>query len=133
MREIRWIILGTVKSSANGNIGSSSSSSSKANATLKMARKVIPADNSCLFNSFSYTYSHTQESLFTPSHLRELIAVTVGTNIAKYPPEVLGSDVREYQKFIRNPQSWGGAIEAAILADHFEMEVRIGKCAKQLS
>lgn len=95
-------------------------------ASVKVARKVIPADNSCLFNSFSFTYSHAaDEYLFTPGHLRELIAVTVGTNVAKYPPEVLGSDVREYQKFIRNPQSWGGAIEAAILADHFELEVRI--------
>ena len=94
---------------------------------VSISRKVIPADNSCLFNSFCFAYSHTGENLFTHQQLRDLIVSTVAAKRSKYPPEVLGSDVTEYQKFIRNPQSWGGAIEAAILADHFEMEVRIGK------
>lgn len=60
----------------------------------KMVRKVIPADNSCLFNSFSFCYSHGAENLFSPSDLRELIATAVEQNVYKYPPEVLGSSAR---------------------------------------
>ena len=96
------------------------------NGSCKIVRKVIPADNSCLFNSFCFCYSHGAQNLFSPSDLRELIAMAVQRNECKYPPEVLGSSVEDYQKFIRNSQSWGGGIEASILADHFELEVRVG-------
>lgn len=115
------------KSQSTGGIhvNGNTSSSVQNGGSGKMVRKVIPADNSCLFNSFSFCYSHGAETLFSPSDLRELIAMAVQQNHLKYPPEVLGSSVEDYQKFIRNSQSWGGGIEASILADHFELEVRV--------
>ena len=116
------------KSQSNGamHVNGNTPSNVQNGGSNKMVRKVIAADNSCLFNSFSFCYSHGAELLFSPSDLRELIAVAVQQNVLKYPPEVLGSSVEDYQKFIRNSESWGGGIEASILADHFELEVRVG-------
>jgi ubiquitin thioesterase OTU1 len=57
------------------------------------------------------------------SALRNLIARAVGADPIEYNDAVLGKPVHDYQKWIKNEDHWGGAIELAILSRHFQLEI----------
>jgi len=62
-----------------------------------LLRKVVPADNSCLFTSIGYCLSGKQDS---SKFMRELVASTVKNQSEQYNEAFLGKPNKEYQKWI---------------------------------
>ncbi|XP_071443595.1 ubiquitin thioesterase Otu1 [Hetaerina americana] len=89
-----------------------------------LLRKVVPADNSCLFTSIGYVLSgkvHTDNGAF----LREIIAESVAANPDEYSEAILGKPNPEYCQWIKKPESWGGAIELAVLSSFYGIEIDV--------
>jgi len=84
-------------------------------------RRVIPDDNSCLFNAVGYVLEGLSRSK-APT-LRKLISDTVRSNPENFPDVFLERPNPEYAKWILEPKTWGGAIELAILSDHYQTEI----------
>lgn len=55
--------------------------------------------------------------------MREIIANAVKDNPVEFSEAVLGKPNEDYCKWIRNPNSWGGAIEVSILSNYYGMEI----------
>merc|ERR1712070_1150184 len=78
----------------------------------QMQRKVIPADNSCLFNAVR----HCLQLTMSPQDIRRLCAQAVLADAELYCEAVLDKPPKEYASWIQRDESWGGAIEVGILA-----------------
>ncbi|XAR67451.1 Ubiquitinyl hydrolase 1 [Bertholletia excelsa] len=85
-----------------------------------IVRRVIPSDNSCLFNAVGYVMDHDKTKA---SELRQVIAATVESDPAQYSEVFLGMPNGDYCVWIQDPEKWGGAIELAILADYYGREI----------
>ncbi|CAI9088404.1 OLC1v1022714C1 [Oldenlandia corymbosa var. corymbosa] len=85
-----------------------------------VVRRVIPSDNSCLFNAVGYVMDHDKHKA---SELRQVIAAAVASDKEKYSEAFLGKPNGEYCEWILNPEKWGGAIELAILAEYYGREI----------
>ncbi|XP_030231001.1 ubiquitin thioesterase OTU1 [Gadus morhua] len=88
-----------------------------------LARRVVPADNSCLFTSVSYA---VEGGVYDPScsaELRRLIGRTVAGDPAAYSEAVLGKTNEEYCAWIGRDDTWGGAIEVSILSRFYQCEI----------
>ncbi|KAI9179614.1 ubiquitin-specific protease otu1 [Blastocladiella emersonii ATCC 22665] len=79
-----------------------------------------PDDNSCLFHSIAYVVTR---GAMTPHELRMLAVRTIKENVDTYTEAVLGRPVDEYCAWLSKSQAWGGAIELAIFAKHFQTEI----------
>jgi len=89
-----------------------------------LLRKVVPSDNSCLFTSIRFCLSgklDSQSSIF----MRELVASAVKNQPEQYSEALLGKSNKEYQKWILREDSWGGAIELAILSSYYGLEIDV--------
>ncbi|CAM6095225.1 unnamed protein product [Calypogeia fissa] len=85
-----------------------------------VVRRVIPSDNSCLFNAVGYVMEH---NLNKASELRQVIAATVTSDPTTYTEAFLGKPNEDYCQWILHPDKWGGAIELAILSDYYGREI----------
>lgn len=88
-----------------------------------MVRRVVPADNSCLFTSVYYL---VEGGIYDPAcapEMRSLIAEIVASDPASYSEAVLGKSNEEYCLWIRKDDTWGGAIEVAILSKFYQCEI----------
>lgn len=85
-----------------------------------VVRRVIPSDNSCLFNAVGYVMDHDKQKA---SELRGVIAATVASDPTKYSEAFLGKPNEEYCAWILDPEKWGGAIELSILAEYYSHEI----------
>ncbi|PON91995.1 OTU domain containing protein [Trema orientale] len=85
-----------------------------------VVRRIIPSDNSCLFNAVGYVMDHDKEKA---PELRQVIAATVASDPTKYSEAFLGKPNEEYCAWILNSEKWGGAIELAILAEYYGREI----------
>ncbi|KAL9268855.1 OVARIAN TUMOR DOMAIN-containing deubiquitinating enzyme 2-like protein [Drosera capensis] len=85
-----------------------------------VVRRVIPSDNSCLFNAVRYVMDH---DMHKASELRQVIAATVSSDPVKYSEAFLGKPNEEYCSWILDPERWGGAIELSILVDYYGREI----------
>ncbi|XP_072954354.1 OVARIAN TUMOR DOMAIN-containing deubiquitinating enzyme 2 [Typha angustifolia] len=85
-----------------------------------VVRRVIPSDNSCLFNAVGYLMEHNKSRA---SELRQVIAATVASDPGKYNEAFLGKPNEEYCAWILNPEKWGGAIELSILSEYYGREI----------
>ncbi|CAK7906265.1 ubiquitin thioesterase Otu1p [[Candida] anglica] len=97
----------------------------------------VPDDNSCMFNSIVYALFGVQEHAVEEVHkLRQVVATTISADKGnKYTELVLGRPITKYCQWILNMDSWGGAIELGILAEHFQiaihcLDVESGKIMK---
>lgn len=88
----------------------------------KITRKVVPADNSCLFASVSYVMLGDTSCA---SELRKMIAQCVSSDPQTYNAVFLGQDNSEYCKWILDKEHWGGAIELSILSKHYQTEIAV--------
>nr|CDI56637.1 cysteine protease [Melanopsichium pennsylvanicum 4]SNX87797.1 related to OTU1 \ len=88
----------------------------------KLTLKVVPDDNSCLFNSIGYLFQKRLGSDIC-SGLRQIVASAIRSNPEEYPDIVLGQSRDSYISKILSPQTWGGAIELSILSKHFGVEL----------
>lgn len=88
-----------------------------------LARRAVPADNSCLFTSVAYAM---EGGVYDPARvpeLRGLIGRIVAGDPTAYSEAVLGKSNEEYCAWIRRDDTWGGAIEVSILAKHYSCEI----------
>ncbi|KAF5461098.1 hypothetical protein F2P56_020919 [Juglans regia] len=85
-----------------------------------VVRRVIPSDNSCLFNAVGYVVGHNKDKA---PELRQVIAAAVASDPAKYSEALLGKPNEEYCAWILDSVNWGGAIELSILADYYGHEI----------
>lgn len=85
-----------------------------------VVRRVIPSDNSCLFNAVGYVMEHNRNKA---AELRQVIAATVMSDTATYNELVLEKPNDVYSQWIQDPEKWGGAIELAILAKYYKREI----------
>ncbi|XP_064399616.1 ubiquitin thioesterase OTU1-like [Halichondria panicea] len=88
----------------------------------KLSRKVVPADNSCLFKSISLLLCNGVES---SKELRELVGGIVLSDPGKYHTALLGRDSSEYVKWLLREESWGGAIEVSVFSEHYQTELDV--------
>jgi len=88
-----------------------------------MQRKDMPRDNSCLFHTVAYLCNNRATGAVSAASIREIVANLVASDPTKYSTSFLGSPNHLYQQHIMNPDTWGGAIELAILSTHFQCEI----------
>tara|TARA_Y100000589_G_scaffold322794_1_gene356338 strand:- start:2400 stop:3035 length:636 start_codon:yes stop_codon:yes gene_type:complete len=90
---------------------------------LKPVKRDIDSDNSCLFNAIGYLCNKSDFGLNTAKNMRKMIADYVNNNKDKYNDAILEMSNNDYQKFITNPEKWGGQIEIDIFSKIFEVEI----------
>lgn len=87
----------------------------------QLTRRVIDADNSCLFNAIGFLM-HRDKMKMGPVY-RQVIANEILSNRETYNSDILGQSTEEYVKWILNPEKWGGEIEMNILSKHLQLEI----------
>eukprot|EP00929_Paragymnodinium_shiwhaense_P100235 TRINITY_DN6241_c0_g1_i1.p1 TRINITY_DN6241_c0_g1~~TRINITY_DN6241_c0_g1_i1.p1 ORF type:complete len:233 (+),score=20.51 TRINITY_DN6241_c0_g1_i1:62-700(+) len=92
----------------------------------RIVRRVIPADNSCLFNSVAYALEERAKD--KAPMLRETVAALVLSSPDRWTEAELGKPLEDYVEWIQNDEKWGGGIELAVLAEHYETELAAFDC-----
>jgi len=87
-------------------------------------RKVVPANNSCLFASVGHNLQGDSGESITKA-LRYLVGNLIISSPNDYPEAVLGKEPAEYAKWIQGAHVWGGGIEISVLAKHFNTEIHV--------
>ena len=90
-------------------------------------RRVVNADNSCLFNAMGY---NMERSRSVASRLRAVVADTVAADPFTFNEGVLEKDNAAYQSWIRNPDKWGGPIELFVLAKCAFVSFALRECER---
>ncbi|XP_073839853.1 yod1 deubiquitinase [Musca autumnalis] len=98
--------------------------SSSGNFNGILLKKVVPADNSCLFTSIRFVLNGKIDNEGSEM-MRHIIAQEVAANPQEYNDAVLGKSNAEYCTWIQKPDSWGGAIEVAILSSYYGIEIDV--------
>ncbi|PSN38997.1 Ubiquitin thioesterase OTU1 [Blattella germanica] len=89
-----------------------------------LMRKVVPADNSCLFTSIGFVLSGKVDVENAP-FMRKIIAECVSNDPDNYSEAILGKPNPDYCKWILKSDSWGGAIELAVLSNFYGLEIAV--------
>lgn len=91
-----------------------------------LMKHVVPADNSCLFSSIHFVLNgKIDETASVASWMRQIIAEVVAQDRDNFSEAILGKPNDEYCKWILNDSSWGGAIELAVLSNHYGIEIAV--------
>lgn len=77
-------------------------------------------DNSCLFRSVAFSAYGSPEYFHT---LRQAVANVISSQPDEYTDAILGKERSSYISWILQDQSWGGAIELKILAEHLDITI----------
>jgi ubiquitin thioesterase OTU1 len=85
-------------------------------------RKIIPADNSCLFNAINYAMN---TCINEPLIMRELIAVEIKSNPELYNEAILDKNPLDYCDWIMRNDTWGGGIELSIFSKCFQLRIGV--------
>ncbi|PWN98320.1 OTU-domain-containing protein [Tilletiopsis washingtonensis] len=88
----------------------------------ELTLRIVPDDNSCLFNAVAGLQlgGLGEEKC---AQLREIVCSAIVASPHEYSEVMLGMAPETYCKRMRQPATWGGAIELAILAQHFATEL----------
>lgn len=89
-----------------------------------LERLVIPADNSCLFNSILTSLQLAEK--ITPLNLREVVRATILADPTRLGAEIQadsGKDSLAYADWIAKPDSWGGFIDLHILSGYLGVQI----------
>lgn len=89
-----------------------------------LLRRVVPADNHCLFTSVHFCMSGDVQPAHARDH-REIIAAAVRADKERYSAAILGKTPADYCRWITGNEAWGGAIEVQILAEYFGVEISV--------
>ena len=89
----------------------------------RLVRRVIPADNSCLFAALSHAFHGSAGRRERADELRRIVAESVLADQVEYNEGTLGQTPESYAKWITKAENWGGGIELAVLSSHFKAEV----------
>ncbi|CAH1784415.1 unnamed protein product [Owenia fusiformis] len=92
-----------------------------------LMRKVVPANNSCLFTSINFCLEQKggDVDLSCAKAMRKLIAAKVASDPVTYNEGFLGRQNSKYCKWILNDDNWGGAIEISILSKQYSVEIDV--------
>ena len=90
-----------------------------------LVRKVVPANNSCLFTSVNFVVDNANLDLSVAPTMRQLIASVVSSDPHTYNEAILGKSNTDYCSWILNDESWGGAIEVSILTKYYGVEIDV--------
>jgi ubiquitin thioesterase OTU1 len=85
-----------------------------------VVRRVVDADNSCLFHSVGYAF---RQPTSTSQKIRGAVARAVLADPETYSDAFLGRPTNEYAKWIQVPSSWGGQIELSVLSRLLKIEI----------
>lgn len=88
-----------------------------------LLRKVVPANNSCLFTSVHFTINDGDLDTTAGINLRDVIAAVVAADKETYNEAFLGKPNKDYCHWILNEDHWGGAIELYILSKFYGVEI----------
>lgn len=90
-------------------------------------RRVMDADNSCLFHSVGYAIHppSSRRSASEATALRKMVANAIirNDNSIQYSEAVLGRPSREYVQWIQQSTTWGGQIELSVLSTVLQCEI----------
>ncbi|KAL7732594.1 hypothetical protein ACLKA6_019220 [Drosophila palustris] len=89
-----------------------------------LLKKVVPADNSCLFTSIRFVLNGKVDNEGSEM-MRHIIATEVAADPQQYNDAVLGKSNAEYCSWIQKADSWGGAIEVSILSNYYGIEIDV--------
>ncbi|XP_034103076.1 ubiquitin thioesterase OTU1 [Drosophila albomicans] len=89
-----------------------------------LLKKVVPADNSCLFTSIRFVLNGKVDNEGSEM-MRHIIATEVAADPQQYNDAVLGKSNAEYCAWIQKADSWGGAIEVSILSNYYGIEIDV--------
>eukprot|EP01064_Diplonema_japonicum_P033203 TRINITY_DN6494_c0_g1_i1.p1 TRINITY_DN6494_c0_g1~~TRINITY_DN6494_c0_g1_i1.p1 ORF type:complete len:347 (+),score=86.72 TRINITY_DN6494_c0_g1_i1:1039-2079(+) len=84
-------------------------------------KREMPGDNSCLFHACNYVLNNKTRG--SPVEMRNKIAEIVLSNPAKYTTEFLEQPNAYYAEWIKQKDTWGGAIELSILSFLHQTEI----------
>lgn len=86
-------------------------------------RRVVDADNTCLFTSVAYALCGRDRA--GGMALRDVVAREVLADVQglEFGEAVLGMKAPDYAEWIRGKDHWGGAIDLAVLSAHFSAEI----------
>ena len=90
----------------------------------RLVRRVIPADNSCLFAALAHAFEGSAGRRQRADGLRTIVAERVLADPIEYNEATLDREPADYAKWIQKADNWGGGIEIAILSSHFGAELR---------
>ncbi|KAM1996984.1 hypothetical protein ACFX15_029871 [Malus domestica] len=83
-----------------------------------VVRRVIPSDNSCLFNAVGYVMDHAQKKA---PELRQVIAATVASDPTMYSEAFLGKSNEEYCAWILDLEKCGGLFRKLPVLMHLNL------------
>lgn len=90
-------------------------------------RRIMASDNSCLFRAVAYLSSQERNKPTKKtngvSELRRVVADAVLADPERFSEPVLGKSPADYAAWILLDDSWGGAIELAILSEKLGFEI----------
>ncbi|CAF1462467.1 unnamed protein product [Adineta steineri] len=94
-----------------------------------LRRQQVPGDGSCLFNALNFLINDGNFDVHNADNanlqLRHQIAHIIEEQPDIYTGSVLGRPPEDYVQWIRNTNSWGGAIEIGVFAEAYQIEVRV--------
>lgn len=96
----------------------------QSNARGILTRQVVPANNSCLFTSINFARTGKLD-LSVADGMRELIAGVVMSDPETYNEAFLEKSNADYCAWIMSEETWGGAIEVAILSKYCGIEIDV--------
>lgn len=80
-------------------------------------RRIVDADNSCLFTSLGYVL--LGKDRLAGMRLRDAVVEEILADPETYNEAVLNMEPTAYADWIKDISHWGGGVELAVLADHF--------------
>jgi ubiquitin thioesterase OTU1 len=86
-----------------------------------IVRRVVEADNSCLFHALSYAVGKDRSQ--HNAAYRAAVAKAILADSDRYSEAMLGRPPVEYANWITRESSWGGEIELGILSVHLRLEI----------
>ncbi|KAI9446152.1 OTU-domain-containing protein [Lactarius indigo] len=104
-----------------------------------LVHRIVPDDNSCMFASVALLFEQNMQKApvirqsmsphlpppmrTVPSRSRLVVAEAIRRDPETWSDAILGRPRDDYIRTILSPNSWGGAIELAILAAHYRTEI----------
>lgn len=85
-----------------------------------MVHRIVPDDNSCLFSSVAIVF---EQNIGKAQEIRKIVADEIRGDMVAWSEAILGQPRDDYISTILKPSTWGGAIELAILAKHYNTEI----------
>jgi ubiquitin thioesterase OTU1 len=85
-----------------------------------LVHRVVPDDNSCLFSSIALLF---EQNIAKAPRIRQIVADAIRKDMATYSEAILGRPREEYIATILKHNTWGGAIELAVLSTYYNTEI----------